>query len=106
MELSNLLVYCLAVWRIANLFVNEDGPGFMFRHIREFTGIEHDNDGRVFQIPDRFFAQLLSCMWCASVWVGFFVATFWIISPLWSLRFAVIFAFSGGAILVDKFISR
>lgn len=105
MDISHLLIYGIAVWRIASLFVNEDGPGFVFRHIREFAGITHDDGGNVFEIPDNFWAQLLSCVWCFSVWVSFFMTIFWLASPFWSLRFAVIFAFSGVAILVDKVIN-
>lgn len=101
MKPFDFIVYVLAVWRIANLFVNETGPGNIFLKLREWTGIRHDDGGRAVEIPDGFTAQLFSCVWCFSIWTGFFMAIFWLASAEWSLRFAVPFAFSGGAVCIE-----
>lgn len=101
MKIENLLIYILAVWRIANMFVNEAGPGNILLKLRELIGIRHDDEGRAVEIPDNFMAQLFSCVWCFSIWVGLFVATFWLISPEWSLKFVIPFALSGGAVCIE-----
>lgn len=99
-----MLVYGLAVWRVASMFVREEGPAHIFRTIRELTGIVH-SDTEVAIIPDRFLAQVISCVWCLSLWVGAFWTVFWLVSPEWSLKVAVPFAFSAVAIIVDKWVN-
>lgn len=106
MEISHLAIYALAVWRVASLFVNERGPFDMFVHVRKLAGILHDEDKIPFMIPSHFFAQVLSCVWCASIWLSFFLTVFWLFSPEWSLKFSTPFAISGGAILIDSLINR
>jgi hypothetical protein len=103
--LAEILIYCLAVWRVASLFVQESGPAFVFKRIREWAGIVHDGE-EVAIIPDTFFAQVLSCVWCSSIWIAFFWTIFWLFSPEWSLKLAVPFAFSTGAIWLDSQIKR
>jgi hypothetical protein len=102
MEFTNLLVYGLATWRVSSLFVREDGPFFVFRLIRELAGMTHDENGQVVQIPDRFFAQLLSCVWCTSFWAALFWVILWIIIPEITFILAFLFALSTVAIMVDK----
>lgn len=101
MPLEHLVIYFIAIWRIANLFVNEAGPWKVFLRIREWAGIKHDDTGFPYMIPDNFTAQLLSCIWCFSIWVSFFVTAVWLVSPEWSLKLCVPFALSGGAICIE-----
>lgn len=101
MEIEHLIVYSIAIWRISNLFVNEAGPFNIFLRLRKWAGIIHDDTGSAFMIPDKFVAQLLSCIWCFSIWVSFFFTTFWLLSPEWSLKLAVPFALSGVACLIE-----
>lgn len=103
MEIKHLIVYSIAIWRISNLLVNEAGPLNIFRRLREWAGIRHDDSGAAFMIPDNFMAQLFSCIWCFSVWVSFFFTAFWLLSPEWSLKLAVPFALSGVACLIEVF---
>jgi hypothetical protein len=104
MDFSDFVVYGLATWRLASMVVREDGPWGMFMELRELAGIEHD-DGEIFIIPDEFFANLLSCVWCASMWVGFFWLVFWMAWPWMAIRVAIMFGFSAVAILVDERLS-
>jgi len=101
--IPEILIYFFAVWRVSSLFVREDGPGFLFRKLREKAGIVHDGD-EVALVPDTFLAGVLSCVWCFSIWVGFFWTMLWLVSPEWSLKIAVPFAFSGWAVLLDRII--
>lgn len=104
MNPTTFIIFSFAAWRIANLLVAEDGPFHAFRRLRERVGIIHDQDGVVLQTPDHFFANLLSCVWCSSMWVGFGWFLLWLILPEIAVMCAVPFAFSTGAIIVDKFV--
>lgn len=104
MILSNLIIYCMAVWRVSSLLVNETGPWKVFENIRNWAGILHDGDGRPYMFPDGFFAQMLSCVWCTSIWVALLMFVFVSLSQFWAFRFGVIMAFSTGAIILDSLI--
>lgn len=70
----------LAVWRISNMLVKEDGPSHIFERMRYRLGVRRDKedpDITYAKDPDSFFATLLLCPWCLSIWVaGFFVGIF------------------------------
>lgn len=106
MEAQDLIIYGFAVWRISSLFVREDGPTYIFRHLREKIGITHDEQGVPVIIPDTFLAGVFSCVWCFSIWVAFFWTIFWLMLPEWSLKIAVPFAMSGVAILIDRWVNK
>jgi hypothetical protein len=106
MTLTFFLIFGLATWRIASLFVQEDGPFFMFRRLRELAGIEHDDDGGIVLIPDTFFALALSCMWCCSIWVGAAWTVLWLLFPEFSAKLATVFALSAAAIWIDSRVKR
>lgn len=102
MDVLELIVLALATWRVAIMFVRETGPFFIFKRIREAVGITHDQDGAILQIPDTLFAGLLSCMWCASVWVAAIWMVFWYFFPEPTSLVAVVFCLSAVAILLDR----
>jgi len=101
MSLTEILIYGMAVWRVASLFVYETGPRNIFLKLRYWAGIEHEG-----MIPDNFFGGVLSCIWCSSIWVAFFLTLLWLISPDWALKLAVFLSLSTVAILIDTFIKR
>ena len=105
MNLVNFIIFGLATWRVSNLLVNEAGPFDVFTKIRERAGIEHV-DGVPTIVPDKFFAQLLSCVWCTSIWVGAGWLIAWLVMPEAASAFAALFAFSAVAILVENQISN
>lgn len=105
-NVAHIVIYCLAVWRISSLFVREAGPFQVFAKIRTLVGIEHDDNGTPWLIPDTFLAQLLGCVWCFSLWIGGGMTILILALPTFALPFATIFAFSGGAVLLDTFIQR
>lgn len=77
----------MATWRISSLLVNEEGPLELFARLRLLvSGI----------------TDLLTCIWCCSVWVGIgFTALYWYL-PAVAFWVALPFALSAGAILWDK----
>jgi hypothetical protein len=94
----------LATWRVSALFSKEAGPFDVFKRIRELAGIQHDADGNVFMIPHKLFAELLSCVWCTSIWVGAFWAVMWFVSPPITIGASLLFAISTVAIIIDKLV--
>ena len=102
--MAEFVIYSLAVWRIARLMVSERGPFDIFLKLRELTGIRHDQDGNPVLIPDKFFPQIFSCLWCSSIWVSAFWVLVITLLPASSLKLAMIFAFSAGAILIEKWL--
>ena len=106
MQISELIIFSLAVWRISSLFVNETGPLDIFVRIRKLSGIEHDEEGIPYLIPHNLFAGILSCVWCCSIWISIFWTVFWFFSPNLSMICAVPFTLSALAILLNKFINN
>lgn len=49
------------------MLVQEPGPGRLFVKLRELTGIEHTEDGKVLNYGDW---TPLYCVWCTSLWVA------------------------------------
>lgn len=99
-----LIIYALATWRISSLFVAETGPGRVFLHIRELFGIQHDDNGKVVLIPEIFFAELLSCVWCFSLWVGIVITILHAILPDLACFILLPFALSSLSIFLNKIV--
>jgi hypothetical protein len=100
MTTLEFIVYCMATWRISSLLVNEAGPFDVFVKIREAFGIKH-NEKIPYEYPETFFAQLLSCVWCVSIWVAAFIVLLWLVIPGVVLILSLPLALSAGAILID-----
>lgn len=97
------VVFGLATWRLSSLLVDERGPWDLFLRFRKLVGIEHDDDGKATIIPDGFFPGVLSCVWCASMWVGMF----WTCVSLWDHGYfvAIPFALSAISIFFNKIVA-
>lgn len=101
----DFLILGMATWRISSMLVQEKGPWNIFEKIRKLSGIEHDDNGNALLIPDNFFANVLSCIWCCSVWVAI---AFFVCFLIWNnaiIFFAFPFALSSISILLNKLIS-
>jgi len=63
------VIFFLAVWRLSKIMTEEEGPGMVFTHLREFAGAEYDG------VPEQWdllsgYAKLLQCPYCISVWIA------------------------------------
>ena len=96
MSLSKLIVAILATWRLASLLVNEDGPFKMFDWLRKRAGVYFTDEVGT---PLSFLGKLLSCMWCASVWIAAPVTAI-LFTDWWVIL--VPFALSTGVILIER----
>lgn len=106
MRIIELIIFSLATWRLASLLTQEDGPFFLLRRLRELVGIGHDSDGVVMSIPESFLGELLSCVWCSSIWIACGWVLFWWIAPQVALGIASIFAISTGAVIIEHCVRK
>lgn len=97
-----IIILSLATWRLAVMFAKETGPFHIFEKLRIWSGIQHDQDGNVLVVPNKFFAELLSCVWCASVWCAFFWTVLYLTFPAITPWLGLTFALSALAILIDR----
>jgi hypothetical protein len=102
MKIIDFIVMGIATYRLALLLTQERGPFDVFLRIRALTGIEHDDGGVPYMIPERFWSRLLSCVWCSSVWIGFGITIIYYIFPALSIAVLLPFALSGMAIYLSK----
>ncbi len=66
-DLVNILVTCIATWRVTNLLIWEVGPFRLLTRLRERTGILHDEEGHPIMWP---IDNMLKCFYCTSIWVA------------------------------------
>ena len=76
-ELTEAVTFFLAVWRMSKLVTEEEGPGMIFSYLRELSGAEYQG------VPEQWdllpwYAKLLQCPYCLSVWVALFLALLYI----------------------------
>jgi hypothetical protein len=77
----------LSVWRCTHLLYAEDGPWNIFVRLRQFVG-------------DGFWASLLDCFYCLSLWIA---APFgYFLGQTWKERTLLWMALSGGAIIIER----
>lgn len=87
-----LLTMALATWRVAVFLVRESGPWRIVRRIREWSGIDHDIEGRPLPYLGGMPGSLFACVWCMSLWTAImvYVVAVWVdlvivIVALWAL---------------------
>jgi hypothetical protein len=95
-----LIVIALAVWRISSLFVREDGPRDILGKFRAIIGIKFDEYNQPYSTNSL--AELFSCVWCLSLWVGVGMTILWLFSPEVAFYLSLPFAFSAVAIIIEK----
>lgn len=116
MTLLQIIVFGLATWRVSSLLVNEDGPWFIFLRIREWSGIElHPVNPNYYHaastewipwVPQRLIPQILSCVWCTSIYVGLVWSVFFLLSPAIAFYIALSFALSTCAIVLSLVVEK
>lgn len=93
-DLTNFILIALATWRVATMLVNEAGPLDIFERIRDRFIPEGEITG--------FLPNLLTCVWCLSVWTGIFCYLVWLI---WAVPI-IILAASAIAVILDRFVIK
>lgn len=101
MDWFQLVVLALATWRVSSLFVNEDGPLDIFSKLRFRVGIRSGA-----YIPYGFFAGLLSCVWCFSIYAGAFWVVFYLLSPRIAILTAIALDLSTITIVLNLLVEK
>jgi hypothetical protein len=102
-QATHLVLLIAAVWRLAHLTANEDGPFHFFKTLRSKVARLEVKSRRKNGLISRFHLyELLNCEYCNSVWFGGFFTALYLISPNAALTLALPLALSTGAILIKK----
>ena len=91
MDWLTFTITLLAVWRITHLFQAEDGPFDLVYKIRKLAG-------------DGFIGKMMDCFYCLSVWVALAPGLYFGVGAVQKVMLWL--AFSGGAILLEKFSNK
>jgi len=86
-----LILGILAAWRISYFLASETGPWDVMERVR-------------LRLGNGFARELLSCLYCVSVWVSAPIA--YITGATWKQRLLLWPALSAGAIIVERCIHR
>ena len=100
----HLIILFLAVYRITNLFTddNEGGPWQSLHWIRWKTGVRYDSVSKK-AYGTNVISRALSCFWCFSVWVGLFVAVPYVFWSKITITILLPFALSAGALMIKRY---
>jgi hypothetical protein len=90
-EFYRLIIGILVTWRVTHLVVYEAGPWDVFGRTRRAAGT-------------GFFAELLGCFYCFSLWTAAPLA--WLLDGSWTHRLLLWPALSAGAILLERWAAR
>jgi hypothetical protein len=77
----------LAIWRLTHLFGKEDGPFDIIFFMRKKAGA-------------GFFARLLDCFYCLSIWIALPFGIW--LGPTWLEKLLLWLALSGAACLLEQ----
>ncbi len=100
----HLIILIFAVYRIANLFTddNEGGPRHSLHWLRWKAGVRYDAETKK-AYGTNMVSRALSCFWCFSVWVGLFVTVPYIFWSQITITLLLPFALSAGALMIKRY---
>ena len=102
MDFLQLTILALAVWRISSFLVDENGPTNFMADFRYWIGVRHD-DLTGLWYGETTIAELLTCVWCTSFWVGLLVSLAYLLSPEITVWISLPLALSAVACLIDEY---
>lgn len=95
------LLAILITWRLSYLVTTEDAPFDLAVKFRHVLGVRYNEHNQ--RIAKGQLAKLVTCMFCTSMWVGWLVAAVVYRDPI---AFWFGLAYSGGAMIVQRLVSR
>ncbi len=101
-SLVEVVVLCLACWRISHMVQYERGPLAVFTRVRRLAAVHHGEDGEPLAWPDTEMGRLARCLWCGSVWVGAGLVGLYLYAPAVAIVLALPFALSAAAIVIQE----
>lgn len=93
MDLVTVVICGLAGWRIASLFLFEEGPFSVFEKIRRLVGVK---PGPI----EGFLPTLFTCIYCFSLWAALGAYLIWLVEPMIIIPIAV----ASTVLIVDKLV--
>ena len=90
----------LASWRLSSLLVTEEGPFGILAKFRSFVGVRYDELSMPY--GTNVIADVFTCVWCASMWIGIFFSIIFYINAHLALMLALPFAVSTVAIVIER----
>lgn len=107
MKKFDFIILALAIWRIGNMLVKEDGPWLMFEHLRLKAGLmpqsaDHPMGVRETDPPGRMPGSLFTCVWCMSIWVAGVWTVFYALNKKIASWAAMPFALSAISCVIDR----
>lgn len=66
------IVLALVTWRLSHLLAHERAPFAMLTKFRRAIGIRYDANSNIYASSEL--AELFLCVWCLSIWIGWFIA--------------------------------
>lgn len=107
--IAEMLLLSVAVWRVSHLVTSEVGPARILERFRTWAGVVvevlDDGSEEVIVSPGTL-AELVTCEWCVSVWVGMAAACLYAISPRSCVLLAMPFSLSAMALLYGQVMAK
>lgn len=98
MTLVNFIVLALATWRISSILVYEEGPFDICARFRNAIGVKYDSHAHTY--GENMLANLFTCLWCLSIWVGIAIAAFYVLVGDIAVVACLPFALSAVAVII------
>ena len=105
MTFLDFTILALAVWRLSSLLVDENGPGGIFERFRHDVGVRQDELTGIWY-GENHIAELLTCVWCTSIWISLIAAALY---GIWHLTVVVLctpFALSAAACIISDWVDE
>ena len=94
----------LGAWRLSSLLVTEEGPFGILAKFRSFIGVRYDELSKPYST--NVIADIFTCIWCASMWIGIFFSVIYYINAHFAIMLSLPFAISAVAIVLEKYLSK
>ena len=98
----NYLILALATWRISSMLTDELGPWDLLIKFRHLIGVRFDEHSETY--GTNVIAEAFTCVWCMSFWIGLAWTVAFYYNPH-SVRLALPFALSAGAIIIEEVVN-
>lgn len=96
MDFLAFIIGGLATWRVSYMLVKETGPLAIFARFRAYLASKQEKIGGLF--------DMLSCVGCTSVYVGFVTALELASGPIDIIMYTL--SFSAVAVLIERLTSK
>jgi len=94
------VILALAVFRVTSLLVREDGPWEVFARLRHAVGVRYSAANVAMGTNEL--AKGLTCMWCASVWIGAAFSLAFLTMPEWTFLMSLPLAMSALTVGIER----